>query len=53
MEQYFKVAKVPNQKMVTITSVYLSMDAKLWWRTRVEDDANAGKRKIDSWESLK
>ena len=49
MEQYFKAAKV----MVTITSMYLSGDAKLWWRTYVEDDADAGGGKIDSWEALK
>ena len=30
MEQYFKVARVPDQENVTITSMYLSKDAKLW-----------------------
>ena len=44
---------MPDQEMVTITSMYLSRDAKLWWRTRVEDDINAGKRKIDLWKALK
>ena len=44
---------MPDQEMVTITSMYLSGDAKLWWRTRVEDDANAGRGKIDLWEALK
>ena len=53
MEQYFKVARVPEQEIVTITSKYLSGDAKLWWRTCVEDDVDAGKGKIDSWEALK
>ena len=53
MEQYFKAAKVLDQEMVTITSMYLLGDAKLWWRTRMEDDADAGKGKIDSWEALK
>ena len=53
MEQYFKVARVHDQEMVTITSMYLSGDAKLWWRTYVEDDADAGRGKIDSWEALK
>ena len=53
MEQYFKAARVLDQEMVTITSMYLSGDAKLWWRTYVEDDANAGRRKIDLWEDLK
>ena len=53
MEQYFKAARVPEQKIVTITSMYLSGDAKLWWRTYVEDDVDAGRGKIDSWEALK
>ena len=39
--------------MVTVTSMYLLGDAKLWWRTCVEDDVDAGRRKIDSWEALK
>ncbi|KAL4632766.1 hypothetical protein ACB092_04G074200 [Castanea dentata] len=30
MEQYFKVVRVPSQEMVTITSMHLSGDAKLW-----------------------
>ena len=29
IEQYFKAAKVPDQEKVTITSMYLSRDAKL------------------------
>ena len=44
---------MPNQEMVTVTSMYLSGDAKLWWRTHVEDDADAGRGKDDSWEALK
>ena len=53
MEQYFKAIRVADQEMVTITSMYLLMDAKLWWRTCVEDDAGVGRKKIDSWEALK
>ena len=42
-----------DQEIVIITSMYLLGDAKLWWRTCVEDDVDAGRRKIDSWEALK
>ena len=42
-----------DQEMVIITSMYLLGDAKLWWRTCVKDDVDAGRRKIDSWEALK
>ncbi|CAL5388391.1 unnamed protein product [Camellia sinensis] len=31
MEQYFKAAHVPEGEKVTITSMYLTGDAKLWW----------------------
>ena len=53
MEQYFKATKVLNQEMVTITSMYLSRDAELQWRTYVEDDADTGRAKIESWEALR
>ena len=53
MEQYFKAARVLDQEMVTIIIMYFSGDAKLWRRTHVEDDENAGKGKIESWEALK
>ena len=53
MEQYFKATRVSDQEMVTITSMYLLGDTRLCWRTRVEDDADASRGKIDSWEVLK
>ena len=53
MEQYFKAARVPSQEMVTITSMYLLGNAKLWWRTHVEDYADADRGKINSWKALK
>jgi hypothetical protein len=33
--------------------MYLSGDAKLWWRTRTKEDLNAGRPKVETWESLK
>ena len=53
MEQYFKAARVENDEQVTITSMYLTGDAKLWWRTRLDDDASAGRPKIETWDVLK
>ena len=44
---------MPDKEKVTITSIYLLGDAKLWWRTHVEDDVDAGRGKIDSWGTLK
>lgn len=37
---------------VSTATMYLSGDAKLWWRTRYEDMKN-GRCTIDSWEDLK
>ena len=48
MEQFFKAAHVPDSEMVSITSMYLSGDAKLWWRTRMGDDAESGRPQIDT-----
>ncbi|KAH7845877.1 hypothetical protein Vadar_006951 [Vaccinium darrowii] len=50
MEQYFPAARVPEGERVTITAMYLTGDAKLWWRTRSEDEVHP---KIETWESLK
>ena len=43
MEQFFKAAHIPDGEKVSITSMYLIGDAKLWWRTRMEDDAESGR----------
>lgn len=53
MEQYFKAARTPEDEWVTLTSMYLDGDAKLWWRTRVQEDTSAGRPVIDSWAVLK
>ena len=42
MEQYFIAARIPVGEQVTITTMYLTSDAKLWWRTRSSDDAAVG-----------
>ncbi|KAG6507273.1 hypothetical protein ZIOFF_032615 [Zingiber officinale] len=53
MEQYFLAARVLETEKVTISSMYLGGDAKLWWRTRMVDDVDAGREKIDTWARLK
>ena len=53
MEQYFKVAKIPEKKQVNITSMYLGGDAKLWWHIRLANDFSASRPKIETWEVLK
>ena len=43
MEKFFKAAHVPDKEKMSITSMYLFGDAKLWWRTRMGDDAELGR----------
>ena len=53
MEQYFIAARIYVGEQVTITTMYLTCNAKLWWRTRSSDNAAAGRPKIERWEILK
>ncbi|KAK4383415.1 hypothetical protein Sango_2777300 [Sesamum angolense] len=53
METYFQAARILEVEKVSITSMYLSSDAKLWWRTRLSDDASANWDKIETWDILK
>ena len=42
MERYFVAARMPTGEQLTIITMFLSGQAKLWWRTRSSDDAAAG-----------
>ena len=53
MEQFFRVAQVADEEKVSITGMYLLSDAKLWWRTRLEGDAELGRPYISTWETFK
>ena len=53
MEQFCKAAHIPDGEKVSITSMNLTGDAKLWWRTTMEDDAESGRPQINTWETLK
>jgi len=53
MEQYFSVGKISVAEQVDLTVMYLTGDAKLWWRTRTKDDLSAGRPMIETWDRLK
>ncbi|KAH0665280.1 hypothetical protein KY290_027548 [Solanum tuberosum] len=53
VENYFKEAKVPNSEKVSVTTMYLSDAAKVWWRTRVAEVESANLPQIETWEMLK
>lgn len=42
---------LPKAEQVSIASMYLAGDAKLWWQNRVQEDIILGKPKIDEWET--
>ena len=52
MEQYFIAARVSDAEKLNITTMYLTGDAKLWWRTRNVDDVSAVHLRIDMWDKL-
>ena len=46
VEQYFRAVDIPEEEKVSITSMYLTGDAMLWWRTVQLDSTRP---KIDTW----
>ena len=53
MEQYFKmVPSISEDSKVVMATMYLIGDAKLWWRTKV-DDMDHQHCKIETWSDLK
>ena len=52
MEQFFNAALVADKEKVSIISMHLLGDAKLWWRTKLDGDAKSGRPQITT-ENLK
>ena len=53
MEQYLRILRVPEgEEMLTVATMFLCDDAKLWWRT-VKGDVVAGRPRFNSWADLK
>lgn len=46
-----KAVRAPFDDQVTMATMYLSGDTKLWWRTRYEDVLE-GRCEINAWEEL-
>ncbi|XP_057770708.1 uncharacterized protein LOC130990498 [Salvia miltiorrhiza] len=54
MESYFQAAHVADEEKVSITTMYLSGDAKLWWRSRQSGENHAQNRiEMDALRKLK
>ncbi|KAA0048768.1 uncharacterized protein E5676_scaffold172G00590 [Cucumis melo var. makuwa] len=53
LEQYFKATNtVTEEAKVTLKTMHLFEDAKLWWRSRYID-IQEGQCTIDIWDALK
>ncbi|CAL5330901.1 unnamed protein product [Camellia sinensis] len=53
MQQYFKAVKADAEETrISMATMYLSGDAKLWWRTK-HDEMQRGLCTIETWEQLK
>ena len=53
MEQFVKATHMLDGEKVSITSMYLFGDTKLWWSTWMGDDVNLGRPYTTTWETLK
>ncbi|KAL2898903.1 Transposon Ty3-I Gag-Pol polyprotein [Bienertia sinuspersici] len=52
LEHYFKVGKRRDGCKVDIAALYLSGDAKLWWRSHLDADKAMGRNPISTWEEM-
>ncbi|KAA0032950.1 uncharacterized protein E6C27_scaffold269G00270 [Cucumis melo var. makuwa] len=53
LKQYFRATNtVTEEAKVTLATMHLSEDAKLWWRSRFVD-MQEGRCTIDTWDALK
>ncbi|KAK4390463.1 hypothetical protein Sango_2109600 [Sesamum angolense] len=50
---YFQAARIPKAKKISITSMYVIGDAKLWWCTRLSNNASANRGVNKMWDVLK
>ena len=53
VEQYLRATHIPLEEQVSLVSMYLAGDAKLWWRTKVMDDQCMGRQSAATWEAMK
>ncbi|KAL2925724.1 MAGUK p55 subfamily member 7 [Bienertia sinuspersici] len=54
VDNYLKATKTTKvSQKVDVAAMFLSEDAKLWWRSRCESDRSAGLPPIETWEGMK
>ncbi|KAL2934734.1 MAGUK p55 subfamily member 7, partial [Bienertia sinuspersici] len=54
VDNYLKATETAKESQkVDVAAMFLSDDAKLWWRSRCESDRAAGLPPIETWEGVK
>lgn len=53
IKPYFKAARVQPEEKVMVANMYLTWDAKLWWRIHMVDDKEFRRPVIETWDILK
>ena len=53
MDSYFKAARVADHDQVDMAAMFLNVDTKLWWCTRMAEDLVVGWPRIATWANLK
>jgi len=48
----FKATHIVDKDKLTVATMFLSGDAKMWW-TRSKDDKDSGRDLITTWEDMK
>lgn len=52
-EAYFEANGIKGEEMPTLVGTYLGGDAKIWWRTMLQEEEAAGFSKPLSWDDIK
>ena len=54
MEQYLERLSLPDgETQVKVAAQFLTNDAKMWWRRRMDQIANGNAGDITSWDEMK
>lgn len=49
---YFMTARVSEVEKVSITTMYLGGDAKMWWRSHLSNNVSVNRDLINTWDVL-
>ncbi|KAL0301619.1 UNVERIFIED_CONTAM: hypothetical protein Sradi_6438700 [Sesamum radiatum] len=53
LENGYKAARVSDTEKVSIKSMYLHRDARMWWCSCLSNDTSTNRERIETWEVMK